>query len=549
MRLEDQSGIDSFSRERGLPPLFLGDHVEALWNIGFIRADLIESTTPLLNGGLSLLGEQDGTLYYSDHRTLQPRHTGWVDAIHSFPPFPERVRLLFHPFRYYVLWHIQRVLDMPIARLQPLFSSSSHHRLLDDGFKSLARFSATSQFAENVNSWNTVAEFAIAAEPCFYQLLFGRLSHPHYIAYEDQLQLIAQHWEDIQPWFLQLGVDALEQHRRDLCIAAESLDPNKDVHTLLRLATSDRRIRNVKGRLGGSMVLLAMAETLRRAGERTFELTLPEEDELGFGLMPKGVKRDIYGSDRLLDASSSVKAEWLRGFGLGSGLRLRWYVEGDTEYNALDSIIGRYPAIVLVNLRGHVAARSSKGVAFRDSLRSDDKSLLFSFISIDGDRPDFIRVVRKAAEDDDFCGMFFISEPDFEFQNFTIDEIEEILWACLSEEHELADTDRQRLHDAIHATSNAAQLFASLADAFPNHPVPHKGAEWGRRLMQYAWEHPDLPAEEGHTPHRRQVVEALEHALRCAVLEFGPSRRGLRVDPSTGRPVSRHGQHMNRSGT
>ena len=541
LRLEDQSGIDSYSRERGLPPLFLGDHVEALWNVGFLRADLIESTSPLRNRGLSLLGEQAGTLYYSDQRTLQPRDTGWVNAIRSFPPLPERARLYFHPFRYYVLWHIQRVLDVPIARLQPLFSSSAYQRLLDDRLRALAEFSATSQFADNVNSWNTVAEFAIAAEPCFFQVLYGRLSHPPSITYEDQLRLIDQHWGDIQPWFLRAGVDTLEQYRRDLCIAAESLDPNKDVHTLLRLAASDRRIRNIRGRLGGSLLLLAMAETLRRSCEKAFNLTLPEEDELGFGFIPKGVKQEVYGSERLIDASSAVKAEWLRAFGLGSGVRVRWYVEGDTEFSALDSIIGRYLAIELVNLRGQVAARGTKGVAFRDSLRSDMKSLIFSFISMDGDRADFIRVVRRAAEDDDFCGMFFISEPDFEFQNFTIDELEDILWTYLSQEHGLPETERQRLHDAIHTANNAAQLFASLAKAFPGLPLEHKGAEWGRRLMQYASEHPDLPSQEGHPGRRRQALEALEHALRCAVLEFGPSSRKLKVDPLTGRPVPRDG--------
>ena len=69
------------------------------------------------------------------------------------------------------------------------------------------------------------------------------------------------------------------------------------------------------------------------------------------------------------------------------------------------------------------------------------------FISIDGDRSDNVRIVRKAAEEDDICGRFFISEPDFEFQNFTLDELEEILWK-VCEDRGAPDSIRKNLHIA-----------------------------------------------------------------------------------------------------
>lgn len=65
-------------------------------------------------------------------------------------------------------------------------------------------------------------------------------------------------------------------------------------------------------------------------------------------------------------------------------------MEGNSEYHALQSVFGSYIAIDLVNLRGHVVAKAGKGVGFRDNLRSDLKSLVFSFVSIDGDRSDYL---------------------------------------------------------------------------------------------------------------------------------------------------------------
>ena len=46
----------------------------------------------------------------------------------------------------------------------------------------------------------------------------------------------------------------------------------------------------LEGHLGGALLFRTMAEMLRRATEEAFDTTLREEDELGFGWMPEGVK-------------------------------------------------------------------------------------------------------------------------------------------------------------------------------------------------------------------------------------------------------------------
>jgi len=114
-----------------------------------------------------------------------------------------------------------------------------------------------------------------------------------------------------------LGLDELERIREGLCINAEMLDKNKDVHTLLRLSQGKFR-QNVKGRIGGSLVLLTMAEVIRRATEKAFNLELCEEDELGFGMTPLDMKEYLYGEKRLLESRGGA-LQYIRTFELDFG--------------------------------------------------------------------------------------------------------------------------------------------------------------------------------------------------------------------------------------
>jgi hypothetical protein len=104
-----------------------------------------------------------------------------------------------------------------------------------------------------------------------------------------------------------MGVEQLEKMREALCLNAEMLDRNKDVHTLLRLTRGDKRLSQIRGHLVGAMVLLTMAETIRRAAEKAFNTKLKEEDELGFGVLLPGVKESLYGTERPLNGNGIVK--------------------------------------------------------------------------------------------------------------------------------------------------------------------------------------------------------------------------------------------------
>src|SRR5258707_5559934 len=111
-------------------------------------------------------------------------------------------------------------------------------------------------------------------------------------------QEIAEYWEQhIQKLYQRIGIERLEEIRKDLCVATQMLDSNRWVHTTLCLGKGKFRTES-EGRLGGALLLRTMAEMLRRATEKAMNVMLREEDELGFGWVPENVKKELYGSNR-----------------------------------------------------------------------------------------------------------------------------------------------------------------------------------------------------------------------------------------------------------
>jgi len=539
MRLLDEGELDSFANERGLTSFFIGQSIRVLWQLGLLHADVIVSPQVLDQTGLLLVGNDDfGNHVYADEREWPYRSEGWLSTASDLEPVSPDVKLYFHPFRYYVLYHIRRILRLPISPLQTLLSAERYPEMVQRDLKEFRQFTGTPQFLHNIASWNSASALAIATEPWQYERLFGVIKYSTFGGVEAQREQIAKHASGVTKCCQAVGLEKIEGFRRDLCLSAEILDPNKNVHTLLRLTPGESRLMQVKGSLGGAMCLLTMAEMLRRAAEEVFSVQLREEDEMGSGITIPGIKKRLYGADRLLDSDRTVKNQFLRGFGLDYGVRLRWYFEGDTEYYAVESLLGRYSAIELINLKGQVAARGGKGVAFRDNVRNDLKTKVFSVVSIDGDRSDNARALRKAAEDDEICGMFFLAEPDFEFENFAISELEEILWGMAVESGAGADI-RPSIHSAVKSAKTSEELFAAANGALSGICQLQKGREWGRRLMDYAWDNPEVTDESAQTSRSRRVIEAVNAALGSIGADYHYTRTNYAVDPTTGRLVKR----------
>src|SRR5438046_1062182 len=129
------------------------------------------------------------------------------------------------------------------------------------------------------------------------------------------------------------------------------MDSNTNVHTILRLGGEKLRL-NLEGQLGGAMLFRTMAEVLRRATEKVFALQLLEEEE-----WREDAKEKLFGSKRLFDGDRNADNEFLRQQGLSYGPRLRWYVEGQTEFRGLSDFFNSFGAtdVEILNLRGRIA--------------------------------------------------------------------------------------------------------------------------------------------------------------------------------------------------
>lgn len=530
LRLLNASEFSSYSKSLGLN--FSEKDIVQLWQLAIVRADVVTSKRKLRLKGLTWVGydDDDGHIY-SDSRFQRKRKDGWYNAACGLRELDDGIQLFFHPFRYSLLYHVDRIISPFISKMQ-LFKGEFYPKMLNYWLEQTKRISSSDEHINNVAYWNDVISLAVATEPCVYSAISGVIRRPGFIREQEIEQMRDEHWHELAPIYQSLGRAQIERLQKSLCTDAEMIDPNKQVHNLLRLASNSIR-EGVKGKLGGAMLTRSIAETLRRGAEGALHIQLPEEDELGFGWTIPGIKEKLYGSNRLFDNNPQTVDEFLRRMSLHQGIKVRWYVEGETEFGAITEILSRFPSarIEVVNLRGRVVQNSA--LSFRDSLVADNQERVFSFILLDGDRSDNLRVVRRAAEDDIFCGRFYISKPDVEFHNFTLDELEDILWQVALENGATAD-ERMALHSALEGVTSGKALLKAAPHALPALQHVAKGATWGRYLASYAVQHPRTPSGE-----KRPLIQAVEHVLWAQHANYRSSRQRSKVDPQSGQPVDR----------
>ncbi len=550
MNFLTSSQLASFAHDRGLA-FFSERDVIPLWQLGLLKADRIRSSKKLSQVGLVYRGtDKFGRHIYSDERQLPRQRVNWKNALKHLKPLRAGMELLFHPFRYYVLYHLDKELGLHISRKQMLLQDGFPH-VLEWCIASFNRWTNSKHFIASIRKWNDIASLAILTEPCMYVHIFESIKYdPDEITnLQDGPDEIKRHmfdyWEQhIEGLYQQIGIERLEKIRQDLCFDTEMLEPNEWIHTLLCLGDSNLRLK-LEGHLGGALLPRTMAEMLRRATEETFHTQLREEDEIGTGLMPRDVKKTLYGSNRLLDDHHAGSA-FVRRHGLSFKPRVHVYGEGTTECGALNRFLKMMGIFVPVtNLHGLLKASKSMSKFFSDSLRSDMKEQMFSLVMIDGDLEDNVRIIESAAKtnqrspDQGMFGRFFLATPDFEFANFDIEELEEVLWAWVGGEHP-SQADRDMLHSHVKDTTGSTDFFKGVKRAA--HDLLQlvgyeKGEPWGEALMEFAWNHP------GRRNRRRPLIEAIEMVVwweRVIQVEpYETSRKSYMVDLKTGELVKR----------
>lgn len=524
-------GLGKFASERGIKGL-RKEVLEKLWQIGLIRADLIRSTDPVNIDSVELIGQDRQTNFYFDSRTVSFRADGYGSVFQSLPAI-DGITPLFHPFRLYVLYHINRVFDVSASSIQYILYREGVSRIVDFHLEHLDRWTSTREFSDRFEDWNRTAELAIVAEPVFYERIYNWLRTRNGDTEVSHRNKIEQLRPELHKIFSDVKPFDLDKVRRAVCIDAESVDRNKLIHILLRLLSAHERLK-LRDEIGQAMVFLCIAEILRYSFEDATDILLAEEDTLGFGQWIGDARKTLLGADRLLDASPQTRREFLTSMGMHYGLKVRCYVEGDTEHGALASVARDYAGAQIINLRGSVVERGGRGLSFVESLQLDIASNIFSIVVLDRDRTDNIRALKKAAVEARFFGVFFICEPDVEFENFTLDElIEASIEAATHGGSDASIPPRNEIAAAVKSAASGKQFEAGLKKI--GFGWACKNEAWGATLMQRALTEPTLPADHVRGGRKRQLVEAANYVIRATQSGYLRSVAKLRVNPETGK--------------
>lgn len=207
-------------------------------------------------------------------------------------------------------------------------------------------------------------------------------------------------------------------------------------------------------------------------------------------------------------------------------------VEGETEYFAIKEAFGE-PArsgIELQNLAGGIVhPKDNFELKLRGMLEKDKELRRLSLLSIDRVPETAVTFVKGLVKDRLVVGRVFVADPDFEYANFTIEELKEVAARLVAEptcEGRTGDADAVRNGDFGECTNGEA--FCERASKLALVPGI-KGERWGRALAQFAMESPEHP----ETGRPRPFVAACHTAIRCRRADYLIEAECWAIDPET----------------
>lgn len=503
------------------------DSIRALWRIGLLRADVVTAEAHIEVPGFGPVTSQDG-FRFIDLRVPKHRPQGALSFIPDGPVPEDHLTPYFHPYRVFLLHHVVRTLRVHTSSTQYLIYTPGVQRVVDWQLRDLQRWTESDGFIARFDHWNRVTEIAIVCEPVRWA------PHEAATASPDEVWLLA-YCQRLEVVLRSLPLYAIHTIRQEFGMSANELDSNKGLHTLLRLMKPFERDR-IQGRIGAAMKFLDMAESIRRAAERLLTVQLPEEDEIGPGTWMKGARRNLYGTDRVFDASPGILRDYLGTFGLDAGVKARCYVEGQTELGALRHALGASNQCTFINLKGAVVEKNGRGLQFAESLASDKAGGIFSFIMLDADRDDYVRALRRAAENETFHGAFQVSEPDVELANFTARELLDIaltMSARMLDESSSQKYESRDLLSEIEGATSGGDFFKRLQSGGRLTEVS-KGEDWGAALMGYAIDNPTFPAEHPRSGQERPLIQFARMLIRAQKVGFRLSLEYEKLNAATG---------------
>ncbi|MFH0800938.1 MAG: hypothetical protein V2A78_00930 [bacterium] len=430
---------------------------------------------------------------------------------------------LFHPFRIYPLHCILKVCALNIAASSTIYRDRMP-KFLEAVLSCLPTLESIGVAALG---WNRMVDLAILLEPVYWPIVTGRYSWSLSMKEDEFFALRDGYRSRVLKLVASLDAEQWRGVHESLRFDAYRMDENGALYLLLRLSPWSKR-EKLKGAVSGALWLRHIAEIIRRAFEEVHDIQWTEEDE-AFGHWFPGARERAFGSDRPLDHELESRPYLAWEFGLFTGSVVRWYVEGETEYYAIREALPDAPkvGIELVNLRGNIETeRDNAPLKLADGLKQDRALRRFSFISFDVDVSANVKAIKRQVEDGNVVGYIAAHRPDFEFANFSIDELIEIA-ALIDETHGISG-EAVRTGDWSNITTGGdfAKRYLALS---ARRPRSLKGQEWGAAMARYAMEHPNR----SDTGVERPFNEAIGAALRSRMISYDDQQGYSGFDPGT----------------
>lgn len=410
---------------------------------------------------------------------------------------------MFHPFRIITLWNILESCKLKIS------TSSTVKR---ESLKTLIKLAIStipndSQIAERAHRHDGIVDLAILLEPIYWPLITGRTVIPATLDKENYYAKLENYRKAALQLVESLDPVAWRKIHEELRFNACLLDENHDLYLMLRFCKWSKRER-LKGKLAGALWFRHIAEVIRRAFEEVRTEQWLEED-IAFSTWRTNGRTFQYGSERPIDDELKSIPYIVSDYGLFTGSVIRWYVEGDTEYFAVLGVIPEPSKIgvELINLRGNIETDKAN-IAFklRDALEGDKSLRRFSMISFDGDVGANVKLIKRQVEQENLVGYIALHEPDFEFSNFTVQELAEVA-ASIDEENGASG---EGLRNADWTGIKSAKDFETKYVEISDRKNPSiKGKEWGKALATYAIEHPNRRDDGNERPFLNEIRVAL----------------------------------------
>ena len=395
---------------------------------------------------------------------------------------------LYHPFRIYSLYFLLEACDLHISKVSSLHPKEMLSLVAQVLENCIPNDTAFKQLAD---SYNRVVDLAILLEPIYWPYISGWTSFSSRLTEEARNTRLVEYKEKVRELLLLLDIKEWKTIHERLRRQATNIDDNDDLYLLLRLSRWDRR-EKLEGKIALALWIRHVAEVIRLGFADICSEKWDEEDQ-AFGMWHPGGRKAFYGTDRPIEEASIARPYLAFHFGFFTGSVVRWYVEGETEYFAITEVLPNAPleGIELINLRGNLASEKQNiALKLNDHLEEDLRLKRFSIISFDRDVPINVRTIQRMVEADKVVGLIAAHQPDFEFQNFSLAELIEVIIRIEVQAGGDPEVIRRVDWSGIRNGQALDNRYRSIE--LKKHQSL-KGERWGRALAAYAQDYPNLP--------------------------------------------------------